>query len=298
MAEAFGIVSGAMSVAAIFSSCMECFTYIQQGRNFEQDYQNKLIALSLLHVRFSRWGYAVGIDSDVPNPDITPFEETEKTLQNAIKNTLQAILLLFDKFEKKSRKLSSSPSPPSTPTSTKTRAATDIEQSPLSALADTTQEIAESRVKKPGILKRVSWALYEKESLEEIIGEISGFLHQLESLKPAQDVRNRLIEEDFNRIRKLVSFEVLDGLLTGVDADLQQRARKYEAEKGSHRYESIVIKDQARTTNGNVFFGSQYGSSGNRGIPESAFGHVYKSIIVSNDAKAHNGDWHNRSPFD
>lgn len=39
MAEVFGIVSGALSVAALFKNCVDCFEYIQLGRNFGRDYR-------------------------------------------------------------------------------------------------------------------------------------------------------------------------------------------------------------------------------------------------------------------
>jgi hypothetical protein len=34
MAEVFGTVAGALSVAALFNNCVDCFEYIQLGRHF------------------------------------------------------------------------------------------------------------------------------------------------------------------------------------------------------------------------------------------------------------------------
>ena len=42
MAEAFGIFAGAAGLAGLFTPCVECFEYVQFGRNFGQDCERSL----------------------------------------------------------------------------------------------------------------------------------------------------------------------------------------------------------------------------------------------------------------
>ncbi|KAJ3336465.1 hypothetical protein HDU93_002787 [Gonapodya sp. JEL0774] len=79
VAEVFGIVCGAVSIAATFSTCHKCFNYVQVGRGFDKDIQTETLNLALLSrgfdkdiqtetlnlallkLRLSRWGEAVHI---------------------------------------------------------------------------------------------------------------------------------------------------------------------------------------------------------------------------------------------
>ena len=61
MVEAFGIVTGAVGIAATFTACVDCFEYVQLGRYFGRDYQTNLLTLNCTRIRLTRWGQAVDI---------------------------------------------------------------------------------------------------------------------------------------------------------------------------------------------------------------------------------------------
>ena len=64
MAEIFGTVASALSVAALFNNCVDCFEYIQLGRRFGQDYERPQLKVDIAKTRLSRWGEAVAIHRD------------------------------------------------------------------------------------------------------------------------------------------------------------------------------------------------------------------------------------------
>lgn len=64
MAEIFGAVAGAVSVAAAFSAVIDVFDKVQLGRNFGRDYYTGQLQLDVLHVRLSRWGKGVDVYTD------------------------------------------------------------------------------------------------------------------------------------------------------------------------------------------------------------------------------------------
>ncbi|KAJ4232217.1 hypothetical protein NW759_002604 [Fusarium solani] len=47
MAETFGTVAGALSVAALFNNCADCFGYIQMGRRFDRDFERCQLKLDI-----------------------------------------------------------------------------------------------------------------------------------------------------------------------------------------------------------------------------------------------------------
>ncbi|CAI4214559.1 unnamed protein product [Parascedosporium putredinis] len=58
MAETFGVIAGALSVAALFNNCVDCFEYIQLGRSFGRDFERCRLKLCVITTRLSRWGEA------------------------------------------------------------------------------------------------------------------------------------------------------------------------------------------------------------------------------------------------
>lgn len=55
MAESFGIVAGAVGIAAPFTACVDCFQYIQVERHFGPDFQTDLLSLDCTRLRLTRW---------------------------------------------------------------------------------------------------------------------------------------------------------------------------------------------------------------------------------------------------
>jgi hypothetical protein len=91
MAEVFGIVAGSLSVAALFNNAVDCFEYIQLGRNFGTDYQTCQLRLDIARLRLSRWGTAVDIGN---SPDFAVVDPSTDEARTA-KRTLEQLLKLF-----------------------------------------------------------------------------------------------------------------------------------------------------------------------------------------------------------
>ena len=59
MAETAGLVIGAVSLASLFTDCVDCFNYIRIGQALEDDFPIYQTELDVLQLRFSRWAQAV-----------------------------------------------------------------------------------------------------------------------------------------------------------------------------------------------------------------------------------------------
>jgi hypothetical protein len=98
MAEVFGTVAGALSVAALFNNCVDCFEYIQLGRHFGRDFERCQLKLDIAKTRLSRWGEAVEVNKDPRFASDSPgdqasrqakviLEQIEQLFQSASKTT-------------------------------------------------------------------------------------------------------------------------------------------------------------------------------------------------------------------
>lgn len=89
--EVAGLVIGGVRIAGLFTVCVECFGYVQVGRELGKNYQTAVLKLDLLKLRLSRWFTAVEKSAvatqseeeikkahDILGQIIYLFEETEK----------------------------------------------------------------------------------------------------------------------------------------------------------------------------------------------------------------------------
>ena len=65
MAETAGLVVGVVALAGLFNTTVECFEFVQLGRNFGKDFQTSQLKLDNARLRLSRWGKSLGLVEDV-----------------------------------------------------------------------------------------------------------------------------------------------------------------------------------------------------------------------------------------
>jgi hypothetical protein len=84
MAEPFGVVAGAICIVSAVTACVDCFEYIQFGRQFGRDFQTDQLALSRARLRLTRRGESVDIYNDLKssksNATATEIQVAKDTL--------------------------------------------------------------------------------------------------------------------------------------------------------------------------------------------------------------------------
>ncbi|KAI0387575.1 prion-inhibition and propagation-domain-containing protein [Hypomontagnella monticulosa] len=282
MAEAFGIVSGTIGIASIFSTCVECFDYIKIGRRFGKDFQTELLTLGLLKLRLSRWGEAVHVYED---PLLGQPESTAANVRLA-KNTLYQILVLLADSEKVSNKyrLVGKPGEDLSALST-----ADLDAK-IGALDNRMRTLAAKRQKRSSIFKLTGWALYDKEHYSRLVEGIAKLLTNLEDAFPmpeAQPLAQRDIEQISSSMKEqAVTLKTIEELAAGVDNTLKAGVPAQAVDKGIS-IGSFVIQDNARVRDGN-FYGSSWKDTTN--LPRSGGSITIASAQARGNARVMNGD--------
>jgi len=65
MAEPAGLAVGVFALLGLFNNAVDCFNYVQAGRDLGASYVTCQIKLSNAQLRFTRWGEAVGLPHDI-----------------------------------------------------------------------------------------------------------------------------------------------------------------------------------------------------------------------------------------
>ncbi|CAG8217329.1 unnamed protein product [Penicillium salamii] len=180
--EIFGATASAIGVAALFSNCVECFEYIQLGRQFGKNFERCQIKLDVARTRLGRWGQAVGIESD---PRFTADMMGDKVSQQ-VHAVLEEIMLLFQAVQKSSKRYELK-----TPNEDLV-CFTNADMRPeFRKVHGQLKAIAHQRQRQTGFAKKARWALYDGKNLDKLVREIADFVDALEQLVPPVEAVQR-----------------------------------------------------------------------------------------------------------
>tara|TARA_R110002003_G_scaffold112_5_gene9578 strand:+ start:4216 stop:5031 length:816 start_codon:yes stop_codon:yes gene_type:complete len=268
MAEPFGIVAGAVGIAAAFSACVDCFDYVQQAPPFGRDFQTNVLTLDCARLRLTRWGEAVNVYGDpklgrpaAPAGDVQPAKEI-----------LIHILELFSKTNELSKNYKRNATSDDNLSVYKLD---DLDAAVL-ALHGKLKDRANRRQKTGGILKITNWAIYGKEEFKELVDGILVLIDNLEKLYPPPQHQERLLEEDL---------KIVDESEETVDDSLKSIAK---AVLGGHRYTNVDIQGKAQT--GDSFAQGWQGQM-------AGGSHTFDGVVVGPNAKAQLGNTFGQKGF-
>ncbi|KAH8603013.1 small s protein [Bisporella sp. PMI_857] len=266
MAEPFGIVVGAISIASLFTACVDCFEYVQFGRHFGRDFETSKLALNCARLRLTRWGESVNIYDD---PKLARQDTTVTEIQLA-KDTLLQILVLFSDTKSISEKYKLT-----------AKAGEDLsaysmgDMDPKMVVLDNKMKgFATQRQKKGRFLKLASWSLYHRSTLKDLLEQIVLLIDEIEKLFPAPQAQTTLVQQEAAEIGDKQFLKLIEDAATGVDSLLKKRANEVIA---GHQYSNIGIKGQAHT-------GDAYSSDWSGGAIGAS--HKYDGIEVEEGGKA------------
>ncbi len=60
-AEAIGLAFGAISLASLFQTCVQCYEYIDRGRTYSRDLAKLMTKLEIEKIRLTLWGEGVDV---------------------------------------------------------------------------------------------------------------------------------------------------------------------------------------------------------------------------------------------
>ncbi|KAI0873309.1 prion-inhibition and propagation-domain-containing protein [Hypoxylon argillaceum] len=279
--EVFGTVASALSVAALFNNCVDCFGYIQLGRHFGRDYEVYQLKLDIAKTRLSRWGQAVAINDD---PQFATDSPNEIPLRKA-KAILEQIKLLFDVLQKSSDWYK-----------------IDAVQEELELLQIQDMQlvarnvhgrlnnIVSGRQKGTSLLKKARWALYDSKNFDKLVNQVTEFIDDLEKLFPVKDARRTLVEIEIEELNDEPSLRVLQSAAAGTDSVLSEVVTK-RLEKCETRNSIKGLEAEGHTV---VRNGNRYAMSYDGADSASLTTNELTSVKAKDNSQIYNGNSYGR----
>ena len=239
MAEIAGLVIGGVSLSGLFTSCVDCFEYIQMGRAFGQNYTMCLLQLDIAKLKLSRWAESV---NESPNQ----FGVELKSKQDATKveSILGGIIAIFAEAECVSKRFESEHSVSRIVRSSPENGV-DVN---IQSMHEKMARLAMQRQRRSKITQKMSWALYEEDHFRKILGDVSTLIDGLVNLfPPAQKIQRELCRADVEEVKSDAScLGVLEQCAKGVDLSFQEAIQHAASSGSSHEYFGNSILEEAR----------------------------------------------------
>ncbi|KAL9024100.1 MAG: hypothetical protein Q9196_006761, partial [Gyalolechia fulgens] len=229
--EPAGLVIGVAGIASAFTTCIDCFEYVQLGRQFGRDYGKCLLRLDAAKVRLSRWGEAMGLG---PNLSVKQQFSTSDENIGVGHSLLEQILESFEDAERVSERFKKHTSVKHISQDELVVCNPDSDlNSDFQRLHLTMRQLASKRQNQTNVMKKAKWALYEKKRFDTMIEDICGFINELVDLFPAvQEDQRELCKAEVSAISKTEDLVLLHEVAGKDDKMLAAEVEKQRDDRG------------------------------------------------------------------
>lgn len=203
MAEFIGLTTGIVSLAGLFSTCIDAFAYVKAGQSLERNLEVVLVKLDIEKARLVSWGNTVGIVRGVSDGRSKIFDNpiTEDTIRSILENIK---LLLTD-----SRKLQDKYALQEIPESAQdiiTRRFDFVSRTSLSIFRGSYNRFCNRTAQnndRVSVARRVTWAIRDHERFTCLVTDLRILVDGLVNLTPPTlwSAAERILEDDVASLR-------------------------------------------------------------------------------------------------
>jgi len=242
MAEIFGTVAGALSVAALFTTCVDCFEYIQMARGFGRDYGRCQLKIRIAQTRLSRWGQGVAIHEDTRFAEASP---TDTSIQ-LVQSILEEIGVLFQSLQKASKRYELGAKHEDLVLFQE-----EDMQPGVRRVCERLENVVRRRQKETGLAKKAAWALYDGKNFDRLVEQLTSFVDDLEKILPVKAAR-QLVEMEIEEVDNTADLTAVSDAAAGIDTVLAEAAKEKATGIAVKNYAgNIGTREEARVRVGN-----------------------------------------------
>lgn len=199
MAEVVGLTTGIISLASLFSTCVEAFAYVKAGKSLERNFSILLVKLDVEKARLVSWGNAIGIARALDSGRDDTLNDP--AIEETIKSVLESIKLLLTDSEQLKRKYAVEELDGLAQIEGVARLDL-ISSTSLSIFKRSYNRLCNRARRQITVIKRVSWAVNDREKFIELVHGLREFVDGLFALAPIglRSTVERQIEDDISSL--------------------------------------------------------------------------------------------------
>ncbi|KAF4333465.1 HETS protein [Fusarium beomiforme] len=214
MAEVFGVVAGAISIAALFNNCIDCFDYIQIARDFGQDFPTYQLRLDIAKCRLTRWGAAIDINNDPRfasvDPTVSLAQDTLRAIVERLETAYKASLLYQMTSKEHDMTIG-------------TEKDLDIVSK---RLHNRFRGLTAQRINRVGLIKKAYWAVYDKKNMGKMIDDIFELMNDLEKVFPATNqATNQVVQMEVDEVDDQQELKMIQDAAKDLDPILEDTTK-------------------------------------------------------------------------
>jgi hypothetical protein len=176
MAEASGLVLGAIALASLFQTCVELFNCFELGRNQAYDYQLACTKLCLLRARLSACGVTLKLGN--PGHEHPSLRQHWTEEQDVVARSLFGIKEIFENASLLAEKYKLTPR-----RSRAFRSILSHRSKVLETDAGGPESVEVVTTSSASLRKRSVWAIHGKQKFDDFIQNLSFLIENLEKVK-------------------------------------------------------------------------------------------------------------------
>jgi hypothetical protein len=247
-----GLALSAVSVAALFTTCIECYSLVVAAREFGEDYELLCTELSLQKLRLFLWGESVGLASRIPDAQLRPNAGLDDPfIQPTVIRTLEAIKNLLSETQEFDIRYGFKAE----------ESATGSSSRGLSIFKGTFDQF-KSHARRNQAQKSVAtvtrWAIFDADNFEAKISRLKGFIDGLESITRslvALEAQRIRLRQEIESISDVDSLRLLCDISDSDSQDVSDTAiRRLSNLEFRLSSESTILLTRSNTSTSNQTF--------------------------------------------
>ena len=177
MAEAAGLAIGAIGLARLFTTCIECIDYVSLRRNYGRDYETSITKLILLNARLSAWGESLLVT--YKGEENAALRERWREEQSTVGKCLVGIKSMLEDSEQIESRYGLKPF--STDQSSLLVPRGHVSKV-FRQIEDKFESCVQWQQEDASMSKKARWAICDKNTFDSLIADLAFFIGRLEDL--------------------------------------------------------------------------------------------------------------------
>ncbi len=194
MAEALGVAASAVTLAGLFTNCIECFHYFKAAQNCPEEAERMLVKLDCEKARLLVWGNTIGLlDANARGRDP---RLAHPALEDVLRRAIDQVMRLLTDAQDLQTKYGGRP----TAESENQRYLAIISVNAMNVFTTSKRRFfarAGAPSQKPTVMSRVKWAIRDAARFRILLVDLQSFVDNIIQLVQVEpEVINKVIEED------------------------------------------------------------------------------------------------------